>query len=94
MPLSRFQDDLERRLRADPSLGGRLARRTRASGGFTDPPHDGIVCELKVVDDKAVTLETADLTWVGQRSAHPRCVLSFRSFAGRVSKERTGRHDR
>jgi hypothetical protein len=42
-----FQDDLERRLRADPSLGGgRLERRPRASGGFTDLLHDGIVREL------------------------------------------------
>ena len=36
---------------ADPSLGGRVERRTRASGGLTDRLYDGIVCELKVVDD-------------------------------------------
>jgi hypothetical protein len=70
---ARFQDDLERRLRADPSLGGRLERRTRASGGFTDLLHDGIVCELKVVDDKAVTLETADLH-VGQPTQYASAV--------------------
>lgn len=70
---ARFHDDLERRLRADPSLGGRIERRTPASGGFTDLVCDGIVCELKVVDDKAVTLETAELH-VGQPTQYGSAV--------------------
>ena len=43
----------ERRLRSDPSLGGRVQRRTPAGGGYIDLLHDGINAELKVAEGEA-----------------------------------------
>jgi hypothetical protein len=54
---SEFHDELERRLRADPELGGRLTRRDRVAGGFDDLLHDDVIAELKVVRDKATTID-------------------------------------
>ncbi|MBI4498982.1 MAG: hypothetical protein HY689_13905 [Chloroflexi bacterium] len=51
-----FHDEPERLLRADPELGGRLTRRDAVAGGFDDLLHDDIIAELKVVNDKPVTL--------------------------------------
>ena len=54
-----FHDDLERRLRADPALSGRLTRGDRAALGFVDLRHDGITAELKVERREAVQVETS-----------------------------------
>lgn len=54
-----FHDDLERRLLADPALGGRLTRGDRAALGFLDLQHDGITAELKVERREAVQVETS-----------------------------------
>ncbi|GAB5014923.1 hypothetical protein MAHJHV65_16550 [Mycobacterium avium subsp. hominissuis] len=53
---ARFHDELERRLRADPILGGRLTRRDRVGGGFNDLRHDSVNAELKVERRKAITV--------------------------------------
>lgn len=52
-----FHNELERRLREDPELEGRISRRNAVAGGFDDLLHDNIVAELKVARDKAVTIE-------------------------------------
>ncbi len=54
---AQFHDELERRLRADPELGGRLTRRDPVAGGFDDLLHDDIIAELKVSRGAPVTLE-------------------------------------
>lgn len=54
-----FHDDLERRLRLDATLGGRLERRTPAGGGFLDLLHDGINAEMKVENDKPASIDGA-----------------------------------
>lgn len=54
-----FHDDLERRLLADPALGGRLTRGDLAALGFLDLRHDGITAELKVERRKAASMETS-----------------------------------
>ena len=64
VPESEFQDEMERRLGSDATLGGRLER-TDAAGGHTDLVHDGINCELKVERDRAVNLEVAR-RYIGQ----------------------------
>lgn len=58
VPESEFQAEMERRLRADATLGGRLTR-TDSAGGRTDLVHDGINCELKVERRNAVNLDVA-----------------------------------
>jgi hypothetical protein len=60
-----FHDDLERRLRADPTLGGRLERRTPSGGGYLDLLHDMINAELKVEHKTPATVERAD-KYMGQ----------------------------
>jgi hypothetical protein len=59
-----FQQEMERRLMADPTLEGRLER-TQQAGGITDLVHDGLVCELKVERSKPVSLEDA-ASYLGQ----------------------------
>jgi hypothetical protein len=54
---AQFHDELERRLRADNQLGGRLARRDAVAGGFDDLLHDDVIVELKVARTKAVTVD-------------------------------------
>ncbi|MBI3387651.1 MAG: hypothetical protein HY027_07895 [Deltaproteobacteria bacterium] len=54
-----FHDDLERRLRSDATLGGRLERRTPAGGGYLDLLHDGINAELKIENDKPASVDGA-----------------------------------
>jgi hypothetical protein len=51
-----FHDELEQRLRNDPTLGGRLTRRDRVAGGFDDLLHDSVIAELKVERNKAITV--------------------------------------
>jgi hypothetical protein len=58
VPESEFQAEMQRRLRADPALEGRLER-TQIAGGITDLVHDGVNCELKVENARAVDLELA-----------------------------------
>ncbi len=53
-----FHNDLERRLLADPALGGRVTRGDRAALGFLDLRHDGVTAELKVERREAVKVET------------------------------------
>ena len=53
---SQFHDELEQRLRNDPTLGGRLTRRDRVAGGFDDLLHDSVIAELKVERNKAITI--------------------------------------
>jgi hypothetical protein len=60
-----FHDELERLLRADPELGGRLTRRDAVAGGFDDLLHDDIIAELKVSRDKALTVDDCR-RYVGQ----------------------------
>jgi hypothetical protein len=52
-----FHDELERMLRADPELEGRLSRRDAVAGGFDDLLHDDVIAELKVARDKPVNIE-------------------------------------
>ncbi len=52
-----FHDDLEARLLADPELGGRVERGTRAALVFLDLRHDRVTAELKVEPRTAVTEE-------------------------------------
>jgi hypothetical protein len=53
---AQFHDELERRLRDDQTLGGRLTRRDAVAGGFDDLLHDAIIAELKVERRKAVSV--------------------------------------
>jgi hypothetical protein len=50
-----FHQDLESRLRDDPTLGGRISRRDRRALGFVDLDHDQITAELKVERTTPVT---------------------------------------
>lgn len=52
-----FHNELERLLRADPELGGRLTRRDAVAGGFDDLLHDDVIAELKVSRGTSVTFE-------------------------------------
>jgi hypothetical protein len=52
-----FHDELERRLRADPELEGRLTRRDAVAGGFDDLLHDDVIAELKVSRGAPVTVD-------------------------------------
>lgn len=54
---AQFHDELERLLRADPELGGRLTRRDAVAGGFDDLLHDDVIVELKVSHGPPVTME-------------------------------------
>ena len=64
-----FHDELERRLRADPELEGRLTRRDAVAGGFDDLLHDDIIAELKVSHGPPVTVD-ACARYVGQPSQY------------------------
>jgi len=60
-----FHDQLERLLRADPELEGRLSRRDAVAGGFHDLVHDDVIAELKVSRGAPVTVDRCD-RYVGQ----------------------------
>lgn len=62
---TQFHNELERLLRADPELGGRLTRRDAVAGGFDDLLHDDVIAELKVSRDKPVAVEDC-VRYVGQ----------------------------
>jgi hypothetical protein len=86
VPESEFQAEMERRLRADATLGGRLTR-TDSAGGRTDLVHDGINCELKVERQHAVSIDVArdylgqpvQYASGGQRQLSLLCVLDMSS---------------
>jgi hypothetical protein len=62
---AQFHDELERLLRDDHELEGRLTRRNAVAGGFDDLLHDDVNAELKVARGAPVTV--ADCTrYVGQ----------------------------
>ena len=52
-----FHNELERLLRADPELEGRLTRRDAVAGGFDDLLHDDVIAELKVSRGAPVTVD-------------------------------------
>jgi hypothetical protein len=52
-----FHNELERLLRADPELQGRLTRRDAVAGGFDDLLHDDVIAELKVSRGAPVTID-------------------------------------
>lgn len=52
-----FHDELERLLRADPKLEGRLTRRDAVAGGFDDLLHDDVIAELKVSRGAPITVD-------------------------------------
>ena len=52
-----FHNELERLLRADPELEGRLTRRDAVAGGFDDLLHDDIIAELKVSRGAPATVD-------------------------------------
>lgn len=54
---TQFHNELERHLRADSELDGRLTRRDAVAGGFDDLLHDDVIAELKVTNDKSVNLD-------------------------------------
>lgn len=60
-----FHNELERRLRADPELAGRLSRRDPVAGGFDDLLHDDVIAELKVTNDKPVAVDDC-IRYLGQ----------------------------
>jgi hypothetical protein len=62
---TQFHNELERRLLADPEIGGRLTRRDPVAGGFDDLLHDDIIAELKVSRGKPITVDDC-ARYVGQ----------------------------
>jgi hypothetical protein len=64
-----FHDELERRLREDQSLGGRLSRRDAVAGGFDDLLHDDIIAELKVEKKTPRTVRNSS-RFLGQPSQY------------------------
>jgi len=60
-----FHNELERLLREDPELEGRLTRRDAVAGGFDDLLHDDVIAELKVSRGSPVTVEHC-ARYVGQ----------------------------
>ena len=60
-----FHNELERLLREDPELEGRLTRRDAVAGGFDDLLHDDVIAELKVSRGAPVTVDHC-ARYVGQ----------------------------
>jgi hypothetical protein len=52
-----FHDELERLLRADDELEGRLTRRDVVAGGFDDLLHDDVIAEFKVSRGAPITID-------------------------------------
>jgi hypothetical protein len=52
-----FHNELERLLRTDPELEGRLTRRDAVAGGFDDLLHDDVIAELKVSRGAPATVD-------------------------------------
>ncbi|MFI1035223.1 hypothetical protein [Streptomyces sp. NPDC020951] len=70
---ARFHDEVDRRLKQDPLLGGRVARATRQGLGITDVVHDGVTCELKVERRKAFDTERSR-RYLGQPTQYAAAV--------------------
>ncbi len=62
---AQFHNELERLLRADSELEGRLTRRDAVAGGFDDLLHDDVIAELKVSRGAPVTVDHC-ARYVGQ----------------------------
>ncbi len=60
-----FHDELERLLRSDRELEGRLTRRDPVAGGFDDLLHDDIIAELKVSRGGSVAVDDC-VRYLGQ----------------------------
>lgn len=60
-----FHDEMERLLRDDPELDGRLTRRDAVAGGFDDLLHDDVIAELKVERTTPATVEHS-AKYIGQ----------------------------
>jgi len=60
-----FHDEMERILREDPELEGRLTRRDAVAGGFDDLLHDDVIVELKVERNTPATVEHS-ARYIGQ----------------------------
>jgi hypothetical protein len=60
-----FHDELERLLREDSELKGRLSRRDAVAGGFDDLLHDDVIAELKVSRGAPTTVDSA-VRYLGQ----------------------------
>jgi len=78
-----FHDELELKLLADSTLGGRISRRDPLEGGSDNLMHDGIVAELKVENATPRAIENC-ARYIGQPTQygvghgrgliHPRCA--------------------
>ena len=66
---AQFHDELEKRLRTNPELCGRLTRRDAVAGGFDDLLHDDVIAELKVERNKPVTIENS-VRYIGQSTQY------------------------
>jgi hypothetical protein len=62
---AQFHNELERLLRADLELEGRLTRRDAVAGGYDDLLHDDVIAELKVSHGAPVTVEDC-VRYLGQ----------------------------
>ncbi|WP_345981140.1 hypothetical protein [Streptomyces sp. DSS69] len=70
---ARFHDEVDRRLKQDPLLGGRVTRATRQGLGITDVVHDGVTCELKVERRKAFGVDRSQ-RYLGQPTQYAAAV--------------------
>jgi hypothetical protein len=60
-----FHNEMERLLREDRALEGRLTRRDAVAGGFDDLLHDDVIAELKVERSTSATVEHS-AKYIGQ----------------------------
>ncbi|WP_416972259.1 hypothetical protein [Streptomyces sp. 4F14] len=70
---ARFHDEVDRRLKQDPLLGGRVARATRQGLGITNVVHHGVTCELKVERHKAFDVDRSR-RYLGQPTQYAAAV--------------------
>ncbi|MFJ7146687.1 hypothetical protein ACIQVT_00415 [Streptomyces sp. NPDC100445] len=70
---ARFHDEVDRRLKQDPLLGGRVSRATRQGLGITDVVHDNVTCELKVERHKAFDVDRSR-RYLGQPTQYAAAV--------------------
>lgn len=66
-----FQDDIRRRLRADPGIGSSLEVHAQAGGGITDLSFMGIRIELKVASERDLT-PSGSAKYFGQTTQYAR----------------------
>ncbi|MFJ2568461.1 hypothetical protein ACIO02_37050 [Streptomyces sp. NPDC087568] len=70
---ARFHDEVDRRLKQDPLLGGRVSRATRQGLGITDVVHDNVTCELKVERHKPFDVDRSR-RYLGQPTQYAAAV--------------------